>query len=54
MSIAQPKVSALLCGDFVNLSERKLMECLHRLGYDIEIEVKTACNPLGNLTVLVD
>jgi predicted XRE-type DNA-binding protein len=35
MGIAQPKVSGLLHGDFTNLSERKLMECLNRLGYDI-------------------
>ena len=27
MSIPQPKVSALLRGDFANLSERKLMDC---------------------------
>ena len=33
MGIAQPRVSALLRGDFANLSERKLMECLNRLGY---------------------
>jgi predicted XRE-type DNA-binding protein len=34
MGIPQPKVSALLRGHFANLSERKLMECLTRLGYD--------------------
>ncbi|WP_366937050.1 XRE family transcriptional regulator [Acidithiobacillus sp.] len=28
----QPKVSALLRGDFSNLSERKPMACLNRLG----------------------
>ncbi len=27
----------MMCGDFTNLSERKLMDCLTRLGYDIEI-----------------
>ena len=37
MGITQPKVSALLRGEFCNLSERKLMDCLNRLGYDIEI-----------------
>ncbi|MEW5890170.1 MAG: helix-turn-helix transcriptional regulator [Pseudomonadota bacterium] len=42
MGIPQPKVSAMLRGDFSNLSERKLMECLNRLGYDIEIKVKPA------------
>ena len=40
MGISQPKVSAMLKGDFANLSERKLMDCLNRLGYDIEIRVK--------------
>jgi predicted XRE-type DNA-binding protein len=36
MVISQPKVSALLRGDCANLSERKLMDCLTRLGYDIK------------------
>jgi predicted XRE-type DNA-binding protein len=39
IGIPQPKVSAMLHGDFANLSERKLMDCLTRLGYDIEINV---------------
>ena len=37
MGLPQPKVSGLLRGDFSHVSERKLMECLNRLGYDIEI-----------------
>lgn len=37
MGIPQPKVSGMMRGDFANLSERKLMECLNCLGYDIEI-----------------
>jgi predicted XRE-type DNA-binding protein len=53
MGIAQPKVSALLRGDFTHLSERKLMECLNRLGYDIEIKVKPTRRPIGHLTVAV-
>ncbi|HEY8856278.1 MAG TPA: helix-turn-helix transcriptional regulator [Rugosibacter sp.] len=40
MGITQPKVSDMMRGNFSNLSERKLMECLNRLGYDIEIKVK--------------
>ncbi|HMU31082.1 MAG TPA: helix-turn-helix transcriptional regulator [Nitrospira sp.] len=32
MGIPQPKVSAMLRGDFSDLSERKLMDCLNRLG----------------------
>ncbi|GAB7548387.1 helix-turn-helix domain-containing protein [Cupriavidus sp. 8B] len=51
MGIAQPKVSSMLRGDFANLSERKLMECLTRLGYDIEIKVTLAAEPVGHLTL---
>jgi hypothetical protein len=32
----------MMRGDFANLSERKRMECLNRLGYDIEITVRPA------------
>ncbi len=53
MGIPQPKVSGMLRGDFTNLSERKLMECLNRLGYDIEIKVKRAAQPVGHLTIAV-
>ena len=53
MGITQPKVSGMLGGDFANLSERKLMDCLNRLGYDIEIKVKPAAEPLGHLTLAV-
>lgn len=51
MGIAQPKVSGLLRGDFANFSERRLMECLKRLGYDIEIKVKLANEPVGHVTL---
>ena len=40
MGISQPKVSDMMRGDFSNLSERKLMDCLKNLGYDIEIIAK--------------
>jgi predicted XRE-type DNA-binding protein len=53
MGIPQPKVSAMLRGDFTNLSERKLMDCLNRLGYDIEIKVKPARASLGHLVLSV-
>ena len=53
MGITQPKVSGMLRGDFSNLSERKLMDCLNRLGYDIEIKVKPAAEPLGHLVIAV-
>lgn len=53
MGIAQPKVSGMLRGDFSGLSERKLMDCLNRLGYDIEISVKPAGKPVGQLKLAV-
>lgn len=51
MGIPQPKVSKLMHGDCFNVSERKLMDCLKRLGYDIEIRVKPATEPVGKLTL---
>ncbi|MSQ74115.1 MAG: hypothetical protein EXR27_23025 [Betaproteobacteria bacterium] len=33
--ITQHKVSDMMRGDFSNLSERKLMDCLTRLGYEV-------------------
>ena len=49
MGITQPKVSDMMRGDFTNLSERKLMDCLTRLGYDIEIKVRPAKAEIGQL-----
>ena len=53
MGLPQPKLSGLLRGDFSNVSERKLMDCLNRLGYDIEIKVKLASKPIGHLMLAV-
>ena len=53
MGITQPKVSDMMRGDFSNLSERKLMDCLNRLGYDIEIKVKPASEPVGHLVLAI-
>lgn len=49
MGITQPKVSDVMRGDLTNLSERKLMDCLTRLGYDIEIKVRPAKAEVGHL-----
>jgi predicted XRE-type DNA-binding protein len=54
MGIAQPKVSSVLRGDCSNMSEHKLMTCLNRLGYDIEIRVKPTRRTVGHLTLAVD
>ena len=53
MGITQPKVSDMKRGDFSNLSERKLMDCLNRLGYDIEIKVKPASAAVGHLKLAI-
>lgn len=49
MGLSQPKVSGLFRGNFSNISERKLMDCLNRLGYDIEIKVKPAAKRIGHV-----
>lgn len=51
MGLPQPKVSGLLRGDFTHLSERKLMDCLTRLGYDIEIRLKPTKSFTGTVRV---
>lgn len=53
MGITQPKVSDMMRGDISNLSERKLMDCLTRLGYDIEIKVRPAKADVGHLVFAV-
>ena len=52
MGLTQPKVSDMMRGDFSNLSERKLMDCLTRLGYDIEITIRPAKAEVGCLVVV--
>jgi predicted XRE-type DNA-binding protein len=53
MGISQAKVSGLMRGGFSNLSERKLMECLNGLGYDIEIKLSHAADSVGHRTLAV-
>ena len=53
MGVSQPKISDMMRGDFSNISERKLMDCLNRLGYDIEIKVKSTDEPVGHLTLAI-
>ncbi len=53
MGLPQPKVSGLFHGEFTNVSERKLMDCLNRLGYDVEIKVKPTVRRLGHSRLAV-
>lgn len=40
LGLTQPKVSALLKGQFRGVSEHRLLECLTRLGRDVHIVIK--------------
>ena len=42
LAMPQPKVSLLLRGQFRGISEAKMLECLARLGRDIDIVLKPA------------
>ena len=53
MGITQPKVSDMMRGQLSNLSERKLMDCLICLGYDIEINVRRAKADTGHLLLAI-
>jgi len=55
LGFSQPKLSNLLRGQFRGISEKKLMDCLTRLGRDIEIVVKPAPRSRreGKITVAV-
>jgi len=45
MGIDQPKVSAMLAGQFRGYSVERLMRFLVALGHDVEIVVKARANP---------
>lgn len=40
LGMTQPKLSEMLRGKFRGISQAKMMECLNRLGRDVEIVVK--------------
>ena len=42
LGLTQPKLSNLMSGQFRGFSERRLMDCLTRLGRDVQIVVTTA------------
>jgi predicted XRE-type DNA-binding protein len=54
LGLPQPKLSGILRGQFRGVSERKLIDCLTRLGRDVEIVVKDAPRrrTSGRLTVV--
>jgi len=56
LGLTQPKVSAMLRGQFRGFSERKLMDCLTSLGRDVEIVIRDAprSRAEGKITVVVE
>jgi len=55
LGLTQPKLSNLLRGHFHGVSERRLIECLTRLGRDVDIVVKEEprSRSTGRLSVVV-
>lgn len=54
LSMPQPKLSNMLRGRFRGISEAKMLECLTRLGRDVQIVIKTAARSrkTGHVSVL--
>lgn len=48
LGLTQPKLSNLLRGQFRGISERRLMNCLTKLGRDVQIVVKAAPRSRGS------
>ena len=42
LGMTQPKISSLLCGRFRGISEAKMLDCLVRLGHDVQIVIGPA------------
>jgi predicted XRE-type DNA-binding protein len=52
--LPQPRLSALLNGQFDSISDKKLMECLAALGYDIEIRARPSVGDHGAVTFALE
>jgi len=52
LGMTQPKLSKMLRGQFRGISEAKMLECLTRLGRNIQIVVGPAQQSVGQVEVL--
>jgi predicted XRE-type DNA-binding protein len=53
LGLPQPKLSRLLNGHFDNISEAKMLDCIARLGRDIQITIgPESTMPCGRIEVL--
>lgn len=52
IDIPQPRLSKILRGQFLNVSESKLLHCLNKLGFDIQIKVaRKRKNAIGHISL---
>lgn len=54
LGMPQPKLSGMLRGQFRGISEAKMLECLNRLGRDVQIVVRktSRSHPRGRTSVV--
>lgn len=53
LEIPQPRVSQIINGKFQDISEFKLMHCLNKLGYNINIKIKAPPhNAVGRISLV--
>jgi predicted XRE-type DNA-binding protein len=43
LGLTQPKLSKMLRGQFRGVSEAKMLDCITRLGHDVQIVIRPAC-----------
>lgn len=52
MGISQPRLSLIFRGQYINISESKLLHCLNALGYDVKIRIeKSRKNTRGHTSL---
>ena len=56
VGMPQPKLSAMLRGQFRGIGAAKMLQCLNRLGRDVDIVVRKSSSPhgAGTTTVVVN
>ncbi len=52
LGMTQPRLSNMLCGQFRGISKAKMLDCLNRLGRDVQIVIGKPRRTSGNLKVV--
>jgi predicted XRE-type DNA-binding protein len=54
LEIPQPRISQIINGKFQDISELKLMHCLNKLGYNINIQIEALPhNAVGHISLAI-